>query len=50
MVLLDTVTATKGSDTVKLTVRNKTAYKNGSKIELDVPAKVINGDVPEAWC
>ncbi|RKL63250.1 copper amine oxidase N-terminal domain-containing protein [Thermoanaerobacteraceae bacterium SP2] len=38
-----TVTATKGSDTVKLTVGNKTAYKNGSKVELDVPAKVVKG-------
>lgn len=38
-----TVTATKGSDTVKLTVGKNVAYKNGSGVELDVPAKVVKG-------
>lgn len=39
----NTVTATKGNDTVKLTVGKKTAYKNGASVELDVPAKVVKG-------
>lgn len=38
-----TVTAIRGSDTVKLTVGKKTAYKNNASVELDVPAKVVNG-------
>jgi len=38
-----TVTVIRGSDTVKLTVGEKTAYKSGAPVELDVPAKVVNG-------
>ena len=38
-----TITSTKGDTTIILTVGNKTAYKNGEAIELDVPAKIING-------
>ena len=38
-----TVTAKKGDTEVKLTIDNKTAYKNGKAIELEVPAKIING-------
>lgn len=37
-----TVTATKGNTTIKLTVGGQ-AYKNGQPITLDVPAKIING-------
>lgn len=38
-----TITSTKGDTTIVLTVGNTTAYKNGEPIELDVPAKIING-------
>jgi len=38
-----TVTATQGSNTVKLTIGKSTAYKNGATVELDVPAKVVKG-------
>ncbi len=38
-----TVTATNESDTIKLTVGNKTAYRNDFSLELDVPAKIVNG-------
>ncbi len=38
-----TVIATKGNDTIILIVGNKTAYKNYIAVELDVPAKVVNG-------
>jgi hypothetical protein len=38
-----TVTAAKGSGTVKLTVGKNVAYKDGSRVELDVPAKVVKG-------
>lgn len=38
-----TVTATKGSNTVKLTIGKSTAHKDGSTITLDVPAKVVRG-------
>lgn len=38
-----TVTAVKDGTEVKLTIDNPTAYKNGEAIELDVPAKIING-------
>lgn len=37
-----TVTATKGGTTIKLTVGGQ-AYKNGQPVTLDVPAKIING-------
>ena len=38
-----TITATKGNTKIKLTINNKTATKNGEKVSLDVPAKIING-------
>lgn len=38
-----TVTATKGSNTVKLTIGKSTAHKDGSTVTLDVPAKVVRG-------
>jgi hypothetical protein len=38
-----TVTATQGSNILKLTIGKSIAYKNGATVELDVPAKVING-------
>lgn len=38
-----TVTAKKGSIVIKLTVNQKTAYKNNSPIQLDVPAKAVSG-------
>jgi hypothetical protein len=38
-----TVTAIKGNDTVKLTIGKKMAYRNNVSVELDVPAKVVNG-------
>ncbi|MEW5922341.1 MAG: copper amine oxidase N-terminal domain-containing protein, partial [Bacillota bacterium] len=38
-----TVTATKGQTTVRLTVGVRTAYKNGAPVNLDVPAKIVNG-------
>jgi endonuclease YncB( thermonuclease family) len=37
-----TVTATKAGAEIKLTI-GETAYKNGSSVALDVPAKVVNG-------
>ncbi|WP_422447106.1 copper amine oxidase N-terminal domain-containing protein [Thermoanaerobacterium sp. DL9XJH110] len=37
-----TVIATKKTATIKLIVGDKTAYRNGSSLELDVPAKVVN--------
>lgn len=39
----NTVIATKDSDTIKLIIGDKVAYKNYSEVELDVPAKVIDG-------
>jgi hypothetical protein len=41
--ITNTVTAVKDTDTVKLTVGNRTAYKNNTAVELDVPSKVVNG-------
>jgi len=38
-----TVAATKAQTTVRLTVGVRTAYKDGTPIALDVPAKIING-------
>lgn len=38
-----TVTAVKGDTTIKLTLGSNTAYKNGTPITLDVPAKAVNG-------
>ncbi|MGN1007926.1 MAG: leucine-rich repeat protein [Butyricicoccus sp.] len=39
-----TVTATRGGDTIKLTLGDKTLYKNGKAVmTLDVPAKSLNG-------
>lgn len=38
-----TVTAVRGSDTVSLTVGQKTAYKNGQAVELDVPPTISDG-------
>jgi iron complex transport system substrate-binding protein len=38
-----TVTAVKGSTSIRLVVGNATALKNGSKVKLDVPAKIRNG-------
>ena len=38
-----TVTIKKDSDTLKLTAGSKTAYKNNSKIKLDVPARIVRG-------
>lgn len=38
-----TVIAVKEGTEVKLTIDSCTAYKNGESIELDVPAKIING-------
>lgn len=37
------VTATKGSTTVKLTLDSKTVYVNGEKQELEVPATLVGG-------
>ncbi|WP_339186485.1 copper amine oxidase N-terminal domain-containing protein [Brevibacillus sp. FSL K6-6036] len=39
-----TVTATKDNNTIQLTIGSKVAYKNGKKINLDVPAQLFNGD------
>lgn len=38
-----TVTAAKGNSIVTLTVGENMAYKNGARVELDVPAKIVNG-------
>lgn len=39
-----TVTATRGSDTIQLTLGDKTLYKNGKAVmTMDVPAKSLNG-------
>lgn len=38
-----TVTATKGKTKVKLQVGSKTGYKNNTKVTLDTPAIIING-------
>lgn len=38
-----TVTATKGETTVRLSIGVKTAYKNGTPFILDVPAKIVGG-------
>lgn len=38
-----TVTAQKDDTQISLTIDNTTAVKNGEKIELDVPAKIVNG-------
>ncbi|WP_159426219.1 copper amine oxidase N-terminal domain-containing protein [Desulfolucanica intricata] len=37
-----TVTATKGTNQIKLRIGDKTAYKNGLPITLDVPAKIVS--------
>ena len=37
-----TITATKGIDTLKIAVGQRTAYRNNTAIELDVPAKSVN--------
>lgn len=37
-----TVTGTKGENSVKLTIDSKSVYINGKKIELDVPATIID--------
>ncbi|QQE73507.1 copper amine oxidase N-terminal domain-containing protein [Brevibacillus composti] len=39
-----TVTATKDDNIIQLTIGSKVAYKNGKKINLDVPAQLFNGD------
>ncbi len=39
-----TVTATKDNNTITLTIGSRVAYKNGEKINLDVPAQLFNGD------
>ncbi|RAP28591.1 hypothetical protein C2W64_04647 [Brevibacillus laterosporus] len=39
-----TVTAMKDGTTIKLTIGSKVAYKNGKKLNLDVPAQLFNGD------
>lgn len=38
-----TVSATKGNTTVELIINNTVAKKNGEELNLDVPAKIING-------
>lgn len=38
-----TITAVKGDTKVVLSVGSKTAHKNGQPINLDVPAKIVNG-------
>ncbi len=38
-----TVSATKGSTSVELTINSTVAKKNGAELTLDVPAKIING-------
>jgi len=38
-----TVTATKGAITISLTIGEKTAYKNGGAVVLDVPGRIIEG-------
>lgn len=38
-----TVTAKKDGTEISLTIDDKTAVKNGEKVELDVPAKIVNG-------
>lgn len=38
-----TVTAVKGINTIKLTIGEFTAIKNGESVNLDVPAEIING-------
>ncbi|MEN6325392.1 MAG: stalk domain-containing protein [Syntrophomonas sp.] len=38
-----TVTAIKGINTIMLTIGDSTAIKNGISVDLDVPAKIING-------
>ena len=38
-----TVTSSKGDISVSLTIGSNTMYKNGSPVELDVPAQVVNG-------
>lgn len=37
------ITAIKGKKLIRLTINNKTAYQNNIPIELDVPAKIVNG-------
>lgn len=46
-----TVTAVKTEITIKLTLGQAIAFKNGSQISLAVPAKSINGQtmVPLGW-
>ena len=38
-----TVAAKKDGTTVKLTISQKTAYKNGTMISLSSPGKIVNG-------
>lgn len=38
-----TITAVKGTNTIRIQIGNITAQKNNEPIELDVPAKIING-------
>ena len=38
-----TVTVKKDGTEISLTIDDKTAVKNGEKVELDVPAKIVNG-------
>lgn len=38
-----TVTAVKGNDTIQLVAGRKTAYRNGNALELDMPAKIVQG-------
>jgi hypothetical protein len=38
-----TVTAIRGSITIRLTIGQKIAYKNGAPVTLDVPGRIING-------
>ena len=38
-----TVSATDGKTSIRLQIGNKTAYRNGNPIPLDVPPQVVNG-------
>lgn len=38
-----TVTVVKGDDTIELTIGQKTAYKNGDAVDLNVACKLVNG-------
>lgn len=39
----NSITATKGSQTLRLTVGNTTAYNNGSQVTLEVPPMIVGG-------